>query len=532
MFAAVLLACSGAVEGTDGTSGSEPADLVPDVALPVAGAGSLGNGTPLAPGGAAGTSAPGVDAGTNGGTTDAGTIDASAVPVPTDIELRSVTGKESAGLDWDVVEGATAYRIYVSDAPGVVPGAPGVTAIETSDPVAVLRGLTDGVARYYVVTALLPGGESTPSNEVAITPGGEWVLEELGSGLFEDIVTGALVSRVPLDRRVQVLLFAEGYTAADLGVLHDLATHAGDRSNDVDRWVDQVFAVEPYSLFPDAFAVWYLPRISNEAIGGDTAFAVPIDASGSFPGVGSITADGETATRAWSAIAAHPYPPVQFYSGFGSRALNHVAYFLMFDPARGRASVSGRASSLTDPVGGNRISAAFGIPFAHEFTHSFSQLSDEYVEYDRAVSGSSSETSNVVASNLCADLPWQHLLVGGAINPDTDELVGAFGLEGYGYHPELVCLLNGTHDNVDVFGGSGELRTDDRMCNFCREVTSFRVFERTGVIAASGAFDTWKASYRAPFYDRHGFVVPPIVPQTNDVDVPAAGMPIFQACVP
>lgn len=506
------------------------------VPIPIGGPGASGPGleppgreTSMEPNtaGAAGTGAgQGSDAGAN---TDAG-ADAGA-PIPASFELRAVAAHGSAGLDWDVVDGATGYRIHAANAPGVVPGAAGVTVTETSEPVHVLRGLVDGTSAYYVVTAMLPSGE-TASNEVEVTPGGEWVLEELGSGLFEDVTTGMPVARVPMERRAQVLLFAEGYTAGDLAVLHDLAEHAGDRSNDVDRWVDQVFAIEPYSAFREAFAVWYLPRESNAAPGGDTAFAIPVDASGSYPGVGNIASDGETAMRAWAAIAEHPMPPTQFYSGYSQRALNHVAYFLMFDPNRGRASFSGRSSSIEDTATGNRMSAAFGIPFAHEFTHAFAQLSDEYVETDRMVSGMSSETSNVVATNTCASLPWQHLLYGSEINPDIDQLVGAFGTDGYGYHSELVCLMNGTHDNATVFGGSGLLRTDDRMCNFCREMTSFRVYERTGAIASPGAFDTWKADYRMPFYERHGFFVPSVVPQTNDVDAPGSGMPYFHACVP
>ncbi len=70
-----------------------------------------------------------------------------------------------------------------------------------------------------------------------------------------------------------------------------------------------------------------------------------------------------------------------------------------------------------------------------------------------------SDTSNVVATNVCAELPWQHLLAGGTINPDVEQLVGAFGTSTHGYHSELVCLMNGTHDNANYYGGDGLLRT-------------------------------------------------------------------------
>jgi hypothetical protein len=70
------------------------------------------------------------------------------------------------------------------------------------------------------------------------------------------------------------------------------------------------------------------------------------------------------------------------------------------------------------------------------------------------------------------------------------------------------------------------------MCNFCREITAFRIFQRTGVLDAATGFDTWVASYRTPFYAAYGFQVPAVVPQSNDVYPPDEGTPIFEACTP
>src|SRR6185436_15988847 len=105
-------------------------------------------------------------------------------------------------------------------------------------------------------------GESAPSAEVSATPSGEWVLEEFGNGMFDSIVTDAPVARVPIAQRVQILLFAEGYLSTDLPTFHAVTTHDGARNNDVDRWIDEVFAIEPYSMFKQAFMVWILPRAS------------------------------------------------------------------------------------------------------------------------------------------------------------------------------------------------------------------------------------------------------------------------------
>jgi hypothetical protein len=119
------------------------------------------------------------------------------------------------------------------------------------------------------------------------------------------------------------------------------------------------------------------------------------------------------------------------------------------------------------------------------------------------------------------------LLAGGAINPSVGDLVGAFGTSEIGYHPEFRCQMNGSHDNGVFYGGDDNLRVD-RFCNFCRELLAFRVLEHTRVLAdTASSWSTWIASYRTPFYDRHGFSVPTTVPQENSL-----GEPRYEACVP
>src|SRR5690606_10387539 len=51
---------------------------------------------------------------------------------------------------------------------------------------------------------------------------------------------------------------------------------------------------------------------------------------------------------------------------------NYVASFLLFDPNRGRAGVSGHSTSCRSPANRDlELRCAFGIGHAHEFTHSF-----------------------------------------------------------------------------------------------------------------------------------------------------------------
>lgn len=475
-------------------------------------------------------------AGGSVGMAGAGGGEPGGLPV-SELVLSTVVGNGTIGLEWPIIAGATGYNLYWSNEPGVTPATGQLIAnVERGF---IHRELQNDQPYYYVVTALMPD-ESAPSAEASGTPSGEWVLEQLGTGDFDDVITGARVPTVPIENRFHILLVAEGYTSDLLDSFHTHADHAATRNNDVDRWIDEVFQIEPYTLFPEAFVIWYLARPSAETLGGDTAFQVPVTVGGSISQMQNVSSTGETATRLWDALALLPYPPDDSGGGGGfgfGDIRNYVAAFIMYDPAFGSAGVSGLTTSMQSPAG-TRIRTAFGMGHAHEFTHALSNLNDEYMETSNSPPGNWDETSNVVDTASCSELPWAHLIVGGAINPDVDGLIGAFGSEDRGFHSELLCLLNGTHDNGQYFGSSSgscsasscTLRVENRMCNFCREMTAFHIFARGGVLAEDD-FETWKNEYRTPFYERFGLSVPEQVPQSNDVRNPANGEQIYQPCV-
>ncbi len=493
------------------------------------GTGGVGTGTGGAAAASMGTGGGGA-AGMAGSPSAAGGGGASSPADLSGVTLEAIGANGTIGLDWTRIDGATGYRVYWSKTAGVTPA--NGQAIDVADPSYVHRALDNGSPYYYVVTALSGGVEGPPSPEATATPHGEWVLEQLGSGDFDDVVTGQRVPRVPIAERVHVLLFAEGYTSADLAGFHDQATHAtGD--NDVDRWQAEVFAIEPYSLFKEAFVIWFLPRASAAHLGeGETAFHVGVSGGG-------VTDINSAAAPMFDAIDgagddAFAYPPGT------SQAANVIAAFLLLDPQRGRAGFSGVTTfgmrSPTTPT--LSVPASFGIGQAHEFTHAFSRVSDEYIETSSSAPARTTETTNVVASNRCDDLPWAHLLEGRGINT-TPGLVGAFGTPELGYHPELKCLMNGTHDNGTVWCQPSDdnyttltLRPQ-RLCNYCRELTAFHVFERTGLLSGTGAFDTWKSMYRGPFYQRFGFSVPAgAIPQTLQCNRNGAEQAVYEACMP
>jgi hypothetical protein len=420
------------------------------------------------------------------------------------------------GLEWPRVTGATGYKLYWSNTAGVTPQ--NGQAIDVPDPTYVHRALTNGMEYHYVVAAVTGAGEGPPSMEAVGRPAGEWSLEAIGPGDFDDISTGSRVPRVPIAKRMHILLLAEGYLQSELSIFHDHTKHnLANPTNDVDRWQKELFLLEPYSKFQEGFVVWYLPRASmTHTDGGMSAF-----------GTDSNTAAGPL----WAALDnmgpdAFPFPPA-------AASRNYVAAFLLFDPMRMRAGVSGHTTSCTSPTDRNlRMGCSFGIGHAHEFTHAFANVRDEYLDNGNS-SSSSSETQNVVATNKCDMLPWAHLLPGRGINT-TDQLVGAFGRPMQGYHSELKCHMNGTHDNGTFYcaGESLNLRVD-RFCNFCRELIAFHLLHRTEIIPAASeqmAFQTWKATYRQPFFKRFGFSVPSPVPQSLTCD--SGAKTVFEACTP
>src|SRR5687768_7054530 len=276
---------SGSGAGKGGSSGGNAG---------TGGADGGGNAGSAGSGGVGGVSGAGATAG--GGSGGSGGMAGSGGAPPGAFDLTAIGANTTVGLEWNAIAGAESYNVYWSASAGVTKESG--QRVSVAAPNWVHRGLTNGSAVHYIVTSVSGGSESAPSSEASATPAGEWVLEEFGTGVTLEVSTGSTLTKIPIEKRLHILLFGEGYTAADLSVLHAVASHDSNRTNDVDRWVDLVFGIEPYRTFRQAFVVWYLPRASNAHIGGDTAFDVPVI---SGPGIGQVTADGETARQTWEA---------------------------------------------------------------------------------------------------------------------------------------------------------------------------------------------------------------------------------------
>lgn len=85
--------------------------------------------------------------------------------------VRAVAGDGSVRVLWTPVGRSDSYRLYWAKAPGVVPGAAGVTAISGITSLSYEHtGLTNGDTYHYVVTAVNLAGEGPASAEVSATP--------------------------------------------------------------------------------------------------------------------------------------------------------------------------------------------------------------------------------------------------------------------------------------------------------------------------------------------------------------------------
>ncbi len=447
-------------------------------------------------------------------TADAGRDLASAVGLATRLD-----GRASADPDGDALR----FRWTIAEAPS---GAKG----ELRDDDTARPTLVPDRAGTWTLALTVSDGrvESAPDRATSeVRESNGCVPVFVGSGELDDLARGERVE-LPFERRIHVVLLAEGYLASELGIFE----------KDTQAWLDDVFAVEPYASFRDALVVWALPVASAEHVTvsspqkSDTAFRVPVAGAA----IDTIPTQGPTAEAVWDAIDRLPFPPTRFYEGNGQlvfTAKDVVVHLLVFDPALGAQGFSGVATNLRRASDGKHwVAAAASRKLSHELGHAFGRLRDEYLHerypgVENGLATKSSHLVNVVEEPACSTLPWAHLLDGSSLNPETRGLVGAFGTPKSGYHSELRCLRNGWTGNATYFGGDGALRSP-QLCNWCREIVAFRFFERVGILDdEETSWAEWVAKYRAPFYAKMPVRVPDPVPQEN-----SEGTPIHHACAP
>ncbi|MGO8671962.1 MAG: choice-of-anchor tandem repeat GloVer-containing protein, partial [Capsulimonadaceae bacterium] len=95
-------------------------------------------------------------------------VDGLNPPAPTPTDLTATAGNTSVTLNWIGANGAASYKVYEgtsAGAEGSTPVQTGITATTTT-----VTGLSSETTYFFMVTALVAGTESAPTNEASATP--------------------------------------------------------------------------------------------------------------------------------------------------------------------------------------------------------------------------------------------------------------------------------------------------------------------------------------------------------------------------
>jgi hypothetical protein len=345
-----------------------------------------------------------------------------------------------------------------------------------------------------------------------------------GSGEIYDILNKN-IKKIPKENMHNILIIGEGYKKEDI--------EAGFFYDDVRRWIDDTSKVEPLKSFKNAFRIYQYNEASNEYISEkeestNTFLQISLDSKKELR-----TNKPNTASIVWNIIKSNKLNSNNYYPPKGithNLNKNITVVILIMDPNTKKSGYSGVSRKFLDPETKKNIGVAIARNPPHEFLHAFSHIRDEYIKKEDTnliknfdPIESSNNLSNISPYRDAKLTSWAHLLKGGKYNLNTKDLIGTFGTEKNGFHSEAMCLMNGGHDNKLYFGGNGNLRDHNQLCNWCREITIFRLYEKIGIFNNPNTdFTTWKNEYRDKYYEWYGFIVPAEVPRKN-----SNGEPIY-----
>lgn len=120
------------------------------------------------------------------------------------VNLLATAGNAKVDLKWDAVLSATSYNIKRS----LTPSGPYETLATTSSITYTDTNVANGTTYYYVVTAVVSGEESTPSNEASATPTAPEVIGN--PGILEITMTNGQIKEYDLSG-AELLAFLNWY---------------------------------------------------------------------------------------------------------------------------------------------------------------------------------------------------------------------------------------------------------------------------------------------------------------------------------
>lgn len=374
----------------------------------------------------------------------------------------------------------------------------------------------------------------------------------IGSRDIPDIVTGGSVT-LSANQIIDIVILGDGYivdTGSGIDEKEEFFTDARD-------WYEILFGtgandgIRPLTFLPDAFRVRAVFKASTQRASGpadadrNSYYRVKLKCSTSCSIDTDVswwddndTVNQDFRNNLFDAVdEVSPLNTAIYPSDLDSGDLiTNLAdlysnlYVVMLIRRMGDdGQPGGVAINVPRTSGTDRVRAATGALWQHEFFHAFSYLRDEYIgtrgstaTLNNHPDGSVSvfNISNLTYSNERCDLPWAHIAPGGLYNSNVNSLIGNLfvgGRQEQGvWHSEYNCLINGRHENykcnVDASEPNVRLRDRDHLCFWCQEITAMRILEKTGQLSRAGDstdinakgitwFNLWRTSLRHDYYD-------------------------------
>ena len=331
--------------------------------------------------------------------------------------------------------------------------------------------------------------------------------------------------------------------AIDVVILGDGFQNPADFETELTRWTNMFFDVDVYDRMSGAFRIRALYRPSKEpATHQRNAHYRTLvndkedDIAGGDWQNGTHPDDLHFRQRLFDDLYSFPgvnldrYPSGRSFNDnatgvddgmFGGYKNLVVVMIIRTSKSRSTKGGFGRVFRHPGSADTPALNVSFGQDYAHEFGHAFCRLRDEYIrKHGRNLTSNGRDPAHknvLTLTNLCHstdydDVPWKHISPWGRAprqgsTTSPSPVLGwlwmggsrAFGV----WHSEYRCLMNGRHDNYEFTrdwqndptvqtDGSykpdkgARLRDPDRYCQWCQEIVTIRILEKTGQLHQPG----------------------------------------------
>lgn len=302
--------------------------------------------------------------------------------------------------------------------------------------------------------------------------------------------------RIPVERRIDVLILGDGYTSRSRFEV------------DVRRWYVDFAKITPWKQTTGIFRVrgYWTPSEAYATPAKRSYYKLPA----SRAEVGDVYAK-DTRQKIWEAVERSEANPALTRDNY----LSHTVVVMLIRTSN-NYKPSGKCRVIVAPDGKRRVRVAFGNYTHHEFGHAIARLDDEYIGGPNKSTGrkqpkqvSLFSVSNIAHSRDPDRLQWAHLAPGTPLNPDKNSVIGLFWIGGEvefnAWHSEPFCLMNGGSSNWNrsKTARTGWWRTEERFCFWCEEVIVARLWQRAGLLGMENdgylLWKRWETDWRPAY---------------------------------